>query len=104
MFLIPVRSASLSIFYPGIFKSIWAGLDDLVQQQQLISTREVWNEMQRGSPAQHVNDWLKARKEIFTTPSPAELQFVAAIFRIPHFQGLIGQKQRLKGDPVATRL
>jgi hypothetical protein len=26
---------------------------------------------------------------------------VAEIFRISHFQGLIGQKQRLKGDPVA---
>lgn len=88
-------------FYPGVFKSIWLGLDDLVQQQKLISTREVWNEMQRGNSDQHTNEWLKTRKEIFTTPSSDELQFVAEIFRVPHFQGLIGQKQRLKGDPVA---
>lgn len=88
-------------FYPVVFKSIWAELDDLVQQQKLISTREVWNEMQRGNPDQHTNEWLKTRKGIFTTPSTAELQFVAQIFQIPHFQGLIGQKQRLKGDPVA---
>jgi len=84
-----------------VFKSIWAGLDDLVQQQKLISTREVWNEMQRGNPDQHTNDWLKTRKEIFTIPSTAELKFVGQIFQIAHFQGLIGQKQRLKGDPVA---
>lgn len=88
-------------FYPAVFKSIWVGLDGLVQQQKLLSTREVWNEMQRGNPDQHTNDWLKTRKEIFTTPSAAELQFVAQIFQTPHFHGLIGQKQRLKGDPVA---
>lgn len=89
-------------FYPGIFKSIWAGLDDLVKQQQLISTREVWNEIEhRGTPTPHVNDWLKARKEIFTTPTAAELQCVADIFKITHFQSLISQKQRLLGNPVA---
>ncbi len=88
-------------FYPGVFKSIWHGLDELSKQQKLISTREVWNEMQRGNSDQHTNEWLKTRKEIFTTPTTEELQFVAEIFKIPHFQGLIGQKQRLKGDPVA---
>lgn len=93
--------SALKHFYPVIFKSIWTGLDDLVQQQKLISTREVWNEMERGNPDQHTNEWLKSRKEIFTIPSAAELQFVAQIFQIPHFQGLIGQKQRLTGTPVA---
>lgn len=93
--------SALKHFYPVIFKSIWTGLDDLVQQQKLISTREVWNEMERGNPDQHTNEWLKLRKELFTTPSAAELQFVAQIFQISHFQGLIGQKQRLTGAPVA---
>ena len=88
-------------FYPGVFKSVWAGLDDLVERQELISTREVWKEMGRGDADQHTNEWLKSRKHIFTTPSTEELQFVAKIFQVPHFQGLIGQKQRLKGDPVA---
>ena len=93
--------SALKHFYPVIFKSIWSGLDNLVQQQKLISTREVWNEIGRGDSDQHTNEWLKTRKEIFTTPSAAELQFVAQIFQIPHFQGLIGQKQRLTGTPVA---
>jgi hypothetical protein len=88
-------------FYPGVFKSVWVGLDELVKKQELISTREVWNELQRGDADQHTNEWLKTRKQIFTTPSAAELQFVAKIFEVPHFQGLIGHKQRLKGDPVA---
>lgn len=88
-------------FYPGVFKSVWVGLETLVEQKELISTREVWNELERGDADQHTNEWLKNRKHIFTTPSAAELQFVVKIFQEPHFQGLIGQKQRLKGDPVA---
>lgn len=93
--------SNLKHFYPGVFKSVWAGLDDLYKMGRFVSTREVWNELQRGNPDQHVNDWLKDRKELFKTPTTAELIFVSDIFKVPHFQGLIGQKQRLKGTPVA---
>jgi len=81
---------------------MWNSLDGLVQQRELISTREVWNEMQRGNPDPHVTRWLNERKDlIFTTPTNVELQFVAQIFQVNHFQGLIGAQQRLKGTPVA---
>ena len=93
--------SKLKHFFPEVFVSIWEGLDDLTQQNRLISTREVWNELQRGMPDNHVNEWLKNRKEIFTTPNAAELQFVAKILQVKHFQSLIGEKQRLKGTPVA---
>jgi hypothetical protein len=91
----------LKHFFPDIFKSIWLGLDVLIQKKELISTKEVWNELQRGVPVKFVNDWLKDRKNIFTTPNDAELQFVATIFQVRHFQTLIGEQQRLKGTPVA---
>lgn len=92
----------LKHFFPAVFKTIWAGLDELVKSGSLISTREVFNEItDRGEADPHVDAWLKARKEIFTTPTSAELQFVAQIFQIPHFQSLIGEKQRLAGLPVA---
>ncbi|MBK8246690.1 MAG: DUF4411 family protein [Gemmatimonadetes bacterium] len=29
------------------------------------------------------------------------MEMVAEIFRVPHFQQLIGEKQRLRGQPVA---
>lgn len=35
---------ALQHFYPGVFKSIWAGLNALVGNGELISTREVWKE------------------------------------------------------------
>jgi len=92
---------SLQHFYPSVFKTIWQGLDTLVQQQTLISTREVWNEIERQNVSAEVLAWAKKNKRIFTTPTAAELQFVAQIFQIKHFQNLIGEQQRLKGTPVA---
>lgn len=92
---------SLQHFYPSVFKTIWGGLDTLIQQQNLISTREVWNELERQNVSADVLAWAKQNKQIFTTPAAAELQFVAQIFQIKHFQSLIGEQQRLKGTPVA---
>ena len=57
--------------------------------------------MQLGSPNPHVQAWIKERKHIFTIPQTEELQVVAQILAIPHFQSLIGIKQQLNGTPVA---
>lgn len=93
--------SKLKHYYPNVFKSIWTGLDGLAASGDLISTREVWNEMQLGVPNPHVQAWLKANKHIFQIPSAAELQVVASILAVPHFQALIGTKQQLNGTPVA---
>ncbi len=93
--------SKLKHFYPGVFKSVWQGLEALIQRGELISTREVWKEMERGNSDQYTNEWFKNHKEIFTMPTAAELQFVAEIFTIQHFHMLIGEQQRLKGTPVA---
>lgn len=93
--------SKLKHFYPEIFPTLWDKLDTLVQSNLLISTREVFKELEQGVPDQHVNDWLKERKELFKTPSTEELAFVQKIFKVKHFQQLIGEQQRLKGTPVA---
>ena len=90
-----MRPSKLKHFFPGVFKSVWAGLDALVQSGDLISTREVWNEIGRGEVDPHTSRWLKDRKQIFTTPTADELRFVAQTLQVPHFQWLIGEKQRL---------
>ena len=92
---------SLQHFYPRVFKSIWNGLDALVQQDCLISTREVFNELERQAVSAEVLQWATDNKSIFTMPAAAELQFVSTIFQVKHFQSLIGVQQRLKGTPVA---
>ena len=73
--------SKLKHFFPGVFRSVWADLDSLVQSGDLISTREVWNEIERGDVDPHTSKWLKDRKQIFTTPSTAEQRFVAQISR-----------------------
>jgi hypothetical protein len=45
---------SLQHFYPRVFKSIWDGLDDLVARQELLSTREVFNELERQAVSHEV--------------------------------------------------
>lgn len=93
--------SKLKHYYPNVFKSIWTGLDGLVASGDLISTREVWNELQLGAPNPHVQAWLAANKHIFQVPQAIELQAVAKILAIPHFQALIGTQQQLNGTPVA---
>lgn len=92
---------SLQHFYPRVFRSIWDRLDDLTAHGRFRSTREVYNELERQAVSEEVLKWVKARKELFSIPTGPELEFVAEIFRIKHFQGLIGAQQRLKGTPVA---
>lgn len=93
--------STLKHFYPDVFLSVWSGLDDLYKAKQLISTREVWNELKNGNPDQHINRWLTPRKDLFQTPTAAEMQFVAEILKIKHFHALIGKRQILDGKPVA---
>lgn len=92
---------ALQHFYPSVFKSIWGDLDILVQKELLTSTREVFNELERQAISAEVLQWSKDNKQIFTTPTNSELQFVATIFQVKHFQALIGKQQQLKGTPVA---
>ncbi|WP_423762406.1 PIN domain-containing protein [Burkholderia sp. NLJ2] len=92
---------SLQHFYPRVFRSIWDGIEKLVGQRRLISTREVLNEIERQAVSVDVLAWVKGNRTLFTTPNTDELRFVAEILRVKHFQALIGQQQRLKGTPVA---
>jgi hypothetical protein len=93
----------LERFYPDIFKSVWVRLDELVKKGMFLSTREVWNEMQRGDLPDHLRSWIKDKGQdnIFTIPTPEELQFVQTVLSVRHFQALIGSKQLLRGSPVA---
>jgi hypothetical protein len=66
-----------------------------------LSTREVFNELERFDDPEPLLAWAKNHKDIFATPTNEETQFVARIFQIQHFQALIAQKSILTGRPVA---
>lgn len=92
---------ALQHYFPTVFKTIWSGLEVLVKENRLVSTREAWNELKNQSVTDAVLAWMKQHKQIFLTPDADELKFVATIFQMAHFQSLIGERQRLKGMPVA---
>lgn len=50
---------SLQHFYPRVFKTIWNGLDELVVQRSLVSTREVFLELERQAVSEAVLQWAK---------------------------------------------
>jgi len=88
-------------YFPHRFPTIWENINALVIEGRLISVREVFNELSAGGNKPFILDWIKTNKKIFLTPTQEEMVFVGEIFSIPHFQNLVGQKQRLKGTPVA---
>ncbi|HWO00976.1 MAG TPA: DUF4411 family protein [Blastocatellia bacterium] len=88
-------------YYPATFESVWIGIEQLVNEGLLISTREVLTELESFNDSGFILEWAKNHKDIFATPSNEELEFVANIFRVEHFKALISQKALLKGTPVA---
>lgn len=93
--------SKLKHFSPEIFQTIWTELDRLVQTESIISTREVYRELQNGVPIVHTDSWIKKSKRIFLLPTQDELNFVEKILSTKDFASIIGVKQRLNGTPVA---
>lgn len=92
---------TLKNFYPSTFPSLWTGLDKLIAAGQLVSVREVLNELDDYNDADFIQNWAKQNKKIFAVPSGQEQGLVQQILAVPHFQALIGSKAILKGTPVA---
>jgi len=88
-------------YFPSRFPTFWHSFDELVNQGRIISVREVRNELDHVANREHLRDWVNNNRGIFLLPEPDETVFVARIFSVPHFQQLIGEKQRLIGRPVA---
>ena len=86
-------------YYPERFPSLWEKFDSMISSQQIISVREVSNELE--GQEDRLSAWTGNNKEFFCMPTTGELNFVAEIFRIQHFQALIRRKEQLAGKPVA---
>jgi len=87
-------------YYPERFPTLWEKFDVLVSGEELISVREVFNEI--GSSEDSLGTWAKEQKNtLFLESTVEELRFVAEIFQVQHFQAMIRKQERLKGKPVA---
>ncbi len=88
-------------FYLESFPSLWDKFDKLIVQKDIVSVREVKNEISKKRSETRLTEWVKNNTEIFSIPQKAELDFVVEIFTVQHFQALIRKKEQLEGTPVA---
>ena len=91
----------LSNFYQSRFPTFWSMFDQALQDGSVLSVREVYNELEHQLHSSWLWAWLRNNRGIFLIPSAAETRVVAEIFAVPHFRTLVGEAQRLRGQPVA---
>ncbi|MCX5914070.1 MAG: DUF4411 family protein [Deltaproteobacteria bacterium] len=92
---------TLGNFYPSRFPTIWEHIENLVEEAQFWSVKEVRKEIEYNCPFEHIERWARKNRHIFRKPNPQELEVVAQIFQRKHFLGLVRRTQILKGLPVA---
>jgi len=86
-------------YYPERFPTLWEKFDELIDQESVVSVKEVSREL--NGHVDSLSDWVKDNNGIFLMPTPNEFLLVSEIFKIPHFQDLIRKQERLEGKPVA---
>ncbi len=89
-------------YYPTRFVRLWQSVEDAIASGLVISTKECRLELLGQLHEEWFVKWIrKSTPQLFPASTPAETAFVAKIFTVPHFQSLVGEKQRLQGKPVA---
>jgi hypothetical protein len=86
-------------YYPDRFPSLWEQFHELIDDQRIISVKEVSRELDGQDDL--LADWINNNKPIFQEPTKNEMLFIGKIFQVSHFQGLVRKQERLQGKPVA---
>ncbi len=83
-------------YYRSRFPTLWELFDELVQDGLIISTREVAREMEKYSRG-GFEEWMKQNKDVFSTPTVMEAEFVRKIYEVERFRQNIEYKKIQKG-------
>jgi len=83
------------------FPTIWDKLDSLVNNNQLISVREVRRELNRLCSYDHISNWIDSNREIFVIPADEECDEVASILAREQYRGIVKRKNISNGFAVA---
>ncbi|MBI3415194.1 MAG: DUF4411 family protein [Verrucomicrobia bacterium] len=88
---------------PDVFPTLWAKIDALVTAGEIISSEEVYFELQRKSDDLH--DWVKARKQMLV-PLDEAIQIRAATLLAEYPRLVDTLRGRSKADPfvIATAM
>ena len=83
-------------YYCRRFSTLWQHFGELVDNGDIVSTREVLREIEDG-PVESLREWAAQNGELFTMPNAEEGAFVAGIYSVQHFQQNIERQKMLKG-------
>ena len=89
-------------YYPEVFPTFWESIDSVVENGIASSVDEVYGELkQYGGEQDHLINWAKRNKRIFTKPTLDEQGNVGKIFTIPEFRRIMTRQKQLRGGPFA---
>lgn len=89
-------------FYQSRFPTLWDLFSTLVNEGQIISVREVLNEVKaKQGERDLLYTWSKSNRQLFLEPTEDEIGYVKTIMNHNHFRHIIPQKSILSGKPVA---
>ena len=83
-------------YYRRRFPTLWRHFEELVDEGDIVSTREVLREIEDGA-VERLREWAEQNSELFTMPNAEEGAFVARIYAVQHFQQNIERQKMLKG-------
>ncbi len=92
---------TLGNFYPGRFPTIWEHINELASKDDLISSREVYKELDNSCGEEHINIWVENNKYVFKIPTNEECIIVTEIFKERRHRSLVKKKNIQVGRPVA---
>lgn len=93
--------STLAYYYPSRFPTIWRRIEELVENGNLWSVREVRNELERHCPSDHLKSWVHAKRSIFRIPNEEELRILSQILANRRYHSLVKKDNILKGFPAA---
>src|SRR4051812_49072290 len=88
---------------PDVFPTLWTKIDALVQSGEIISSEEVYLELERKSDELH--EWIKARKQMLVAlDEPIQVRASALLAEYPRLVDTL--RGRSKADPfvIATAM
>lgn len=88
-------------YYEDRFPTFWQGFNRLISNGEIGFVREQYQEIAQFVGESRLTAWANENKKLFTNPSREETEFIAQIFRVNHFQGLVEKKRILEGKPDA---
>ncbi len=93
--------AVMDNYYEKTFKSFWLQLNQVVSSGELISVREVLNELQTMNNRPRITKWALSNRKVFVEPDEGDQKELKKILSYSGFRALVSKKSILKGSPVA---